>query len=135
MINLVIDDQGVELVELQIVGAVWLPIVRVYIDRPGGVTMEECATVSRRVSLELDAADIIETSYTLEVSSPGLDRPLISAADFNRRRGSKVRVCIKSQKKTKDGTIVSADGKLVLQTATGRAEIDFNDVERGLLEF
>ena len=123
------------MVELEVVGAVWRPIVRVYIDRPGGITMEECAMVSRQVSLELDAADIIETNYTLEVSSPGLDRPLISAADFSRRRGSKVRVCIKGRKKTKDGTIISADGKLVLQTATGRAEIDFNDVERGLLKF
>ena len=131
----IVEEQGVELVELQIVGATRRPIVRLYIDRPGGVTMDECATVSRRLSLELDAVDLIETSYTLEVSSPGLDRPLVSAADFNRRRGSEVRVRVKGRKKTMDGTILSADGNLVLQTATGRAEIDFNDVEKGLLKF
>lgn len=135
MVEPIVGDQGTELVELQLAGAARRPIVRVFIDRRGGVTMDECAAVSRRLSLELDAVELIETSYTLEVSSPGLDRPLISPADFNRRQGSEVRVRIKGQKKTMDGTIISADGNLILQTATGRAEIDFNDVEKGLLKF
>ena len=131
----IVDESGVELIELQVAGRLHRPTVRIFIDKPGGVTMDDCATASRRFALELDAVDMIQTSYTLEVSSPGLDRPLITPADFNRRRGRDVRVRIKNRKSTIDGTIVSADGHLVLDTPAGRQEIAFDDVEKGLLKF
>jgi len=94
---------GFELVELECDAHGGL--VRIYIERPGGtaaaagggagqggVTVEDCATVSRRVGALLDAHDPIRAPYTLEVSSPGLDRPLRTRAHFERFRGSRVRV-------------------------------------------
>ena len=86
---------GYELVELEYHAHHGGGLLRLYIDRPGetdGVTVEDCAAVSRRVSEQLDAADLIRTEYTLEVSSPGLDRPLRTRAHFERFIGSRVHV-------------------------------------------
>jgi ribosome maturation factor RimP len=86
---------GYELVELEFHAHHAGGLLRLYIDRPGeadGVTVEDCAAVSRRVSEQLDAADLIRTEYTLEVSSPGLDRPLRTRAHFERFTGSRVHV-------------------------------------------
>jgi len=135
LVTPIINDRGLELVEMQVAGGFRRPIVRVFIDREDRVTIDDCTAVSRRFALELDQAEVIETSYTLEVSSPGLDRPLVRPADFNRRRGCAVRVCLKDVKKPVTGTIVSADGELVLQTDTGHTKIAFDRVEKGLLEF
>jgi len=130
-----LDDCGLELIEMRVSGRIQQPIIRAFIDRVGGVTVDDCSAVSRRLALELDNADVIRTSYTLEVSSPGLDRPLVTLGDFNRRRGCEVRVGLKGVKKQVVGTIVSADRKLVLQTPTGQTEIAFDKVEKGLLKF
>ena len=86
---------GYELVELEFHAHHGGGLLRLYIDRPGetdGVTVEDCAAVSRRVSEQLAAADLIRTEYTLEVSSPGLDRPLRTRAHFERFTGSRVHV-------------------------------------------
>ncbi len=67
-------------------------LLRLYIDREGGVSVEDCQRVSRQVSGLLDVEDPIPGPYTLEVSSPGLDRPLFRAADFQRFAGREVRI-------------------------------------------
>jgi ribosome maturation factor RimP len=80
---------GVELVEVELRGGGKARTLRITIDKPEGVTHEDCANVSREVSAILDVEDVVPgASYTLEVSSPGLDRPLVKAADFQRRIGS-----------------------------------------------
>ena len=67
-------------------------LLRVYIDRPAGVTADDCEAVSRQVSALLDVEDPIATEYTLEVSSPGLDRPLFTAAHYLQAKGALVKV-------------------------------------------
>ena len=67
-------------------------VLRLYIDKEGGVTLDDCAQVSRLVSAQLDAEDMIVESYTLEVFSPGLDRPLTKKSDFTRFAGHNVRL-------------------------------------------
>ncbi len=71
-------------------GSNW--ILRVVIDRDGGVNVEHCAKVSRQLSALLDVEDFIEAAYTLEVSSPGLDKELLVAADFKKYAGQHVRI-------------------------------------------
>ena len=71
-------------------------VVRLFIDKEGGVTLDDCAHVSRQVSARLDADDPIEGRYTLEVSSPGLDRPLSRDRDFERFSGHRVKVTTES---------------------------------------
>src|SRR5262245_37819367 len=68
------------------------PILRISIDKPGGVTLDDCAAVSQRVGLVLDVEDVIPHQYTLEVASPGLDRGLYKEADYERFAGLPARV-------------------------------------------
>ncbi len=83
---------GFELVDLEYrtEGRDW--ILRLFIDREGGVTLDDCADVSREFGALLEVEDILHHAYRLEVSSPGLDRPLKKAADFERFRGHLVKV-------------------------------------------
>jgi ribosome maturation factor RimP len=85
-------SRGVELVDLILVRAGRRQLVRLIVDCVGGVGVDQCAEVSRRMSADLDMADILNGRYTLEVSSPGIDRPLKTAADFRRKVGKEVSV-------------------------------------------
>jgi ribosome maturation factor RimP len=83
---------GYEVVELEFHPQGRGGLLRVYIDREAGVTVDDCEIVSRQVSAVLDVEDPIPGAYTLEVSSPGLDRPLRKAADFARFAGQQARI-------------------------------------------
>jgi ribosome maturation factor RimP len=81
-------DNGVELVHAEVAGPDNKPIVRIFIDKPEGVTHQDCSAVSLHVGTILDVEDFIHSAYTLEVSSPGLDRGLYKPADYERFAGS-----------------------------------------------
>ncbi len=85
-------ENGVEFVHSEIAGSKRNMTVRIYIDKPGGVTIEECAIVSRAVEAVIDLEDFIPSAYVLEVSSPGLERPLFSIQDFDKFAGKKAKV-------------------------------------------
>lgn len=87
-----VEALGYEVVELEFHGAGRGGLLRVYIDKPGGVDLDDCEKVSQQLSGLLDVEDPIPGSYTLEVSSPGLDRPLRKASDFMRFAGSRARI-------------------------------------------
>lgn len=86
------EELGFELVDVEYVkeGSTWY--LRVYIDKPSGITVDDCEVVNRRVGDKLDELDYIEDSYIFEVSSPGLGRPLKKDKDFNRSLGEEVEV-------------------------------------------
>ncbi|MFL5246475.1 MAG: Imm1 family immunity protein [Myxococcales bacterium] len=84
--------EGLELVDVEFAGAGGHPTLRLYIDKVGGVSLDDCTHVSRALSAALDVEDPIQGSYELEVSSPGLDRPLRTAEHFQRFAGENVRV-------------------------------------------
>jgi ribosome maturation factor RimP len=88
----VLAREGTELVEVEWLreGGGW--VLRLYVDRPGGVGIDECQSASRLVETILDVEDFIEPAYSLEVSSPGVDRPLRKPGDFQRFAGRKARV-------------------------------------------
>ena len=86
----ILEFAGMELVHLEMKREPGGLLLRVYIDKEGGVTLEDCARVSRQLSVQLDVEDPIEGRYTLEVSSPGLDRPLHSDRDFERFAGRQI---------------------------------------------
>src|SRR5256884_5849482 len=84
---------GLEIVEVELRGGGKSRMLRIFIDKPGGVTHEDCANLSREVGTILDVEDVIPgASYLLEVSSPGLDRTLIRPADYERFTGSRVKL-------------------------------------------
>ena len=87
-----VDAQGFELVDVEYVkeGGNWY--LRAYIDKPGGIAVDDCEVISRALSERLDEEDFIEEAYILEVSSPGLGRPLKKEKDFARSIGQEVEV-------------------------------------------
>ena len=89
-------SEGMEIVEIEWKGGDNHRLLRIFIDKPGGVTHGDCETVSRQVSAILDVEDVINVHYTLEVSSPGLDRKLLKPADYQRFLGKKAKVKLRS---------------------------------------
>jgi len=110
-------DHGLELVHTEVAGPENKPIVRIFIDKPNGVTHEDCSAVSTHLGTILDVEDFIHASYTLEVSSPGLERGLYKRADFERFAGSqakmKTRQPIDGQRNFR-GRLLGVDGNDVL---------------------
>lgn len=109
---------GLEVVDVQLMGDIHRPLLRVLMDRiEGGITVEECARVNEALSRQLDLYDLFPTSYTLEVSSPGLDRPLRTDADFRRFAGQRAEIKtfapIEGQRKFR-GTLLGIIGDAVV---------------------
>lgn len=127
-----------ELFDIEFKGQGKNGVLRVFIDKEGGVTIDDCALVSRELGTLLDIHDMIPGSYTLEVSSPGLTRALRKPEDFLRFRGKKVKI-----KTTKDfekrkifiGRLIEFSGGLVtVETESGSFTIPYVDIEKANLE-
>ena len=88
----IVEEYGFELVDVEYVkeGSTWY--LRAYIDKPGGINIDDCEKVSRRLSDILDEKDYIDDAYIMEVSSPGLGRPLKKEKDFKRSLGEEVEI-------------------------------------------
>jgi ribosome maturation factor RimP len=87
-----VASEGMELVAVEVTGGFRRPVVRLVLDRPAGVTLADCELISRQASVILDTHDPFPAAYSLEVTSPGLDRKLYNEIDFNRFAGEMVKV-------------------------------------------
>lgn len=92
IIEPVINAEGMELYDIEFNRMRGKGLLRVFIEKEGGVTIDDCERISREIEAALDVEDPIPFSYVLEVSSPGLDRPLRKLEDFNKYSGNTVRV-------------------------------------------
>ena len=93
-----ITEQGYELVEVEVAGQSGVRILRIYIDKEGGgIVHQDCATVSQLLNPLLDADDFISSNYILEVSSPGIDRPVRKPEDFARFAGESITIITQSR--------------------------------------
>ena len=92
LVSPVLDEMGFELVDIEYLSQYGRWVLRIYADKEGGITLDECARVSREVGNLLDVKDIIPNEYVLEVSSPGLNRPLKKEKDFERAIGKNVKI-------------------------------------------
>ena len=130
-------DMGLELVEVQFQreGHGW--VLRLFIDREQGVSLDDCTAVSRAMGTWLDVEDLIEHAYHLEVSSPGLERPLKKIEDFQRFIGSKARVKLKEPRQGQRvfiGTLEQVGGEgVTLQADDGPVTILFDEIARARL--
>ena len=88
----ILDSMGLELVDIEFGKTGRDAVLRLFIDKVGGVMLDDCAAFSRELSLILDVEDVIACNYTLEVSSPGLDRPLKKQSDYDRFTGRLIKV-------------------------------------------
>jgi len=92
----VASREGLEIVEVEWKGAGNNRVLRVFLDKPGGVTLADCEKVSHELSVILDVEEVVGWRYTLEVSSPGLDRKLLTETDYQRFAGKKARVKLRN---------------------------------------
>ena len=130
----VIEDLGYELVLLEYNPSPKNAMLRLFIDSANGIGLEDCERVSKEVAGVLDVEDPIRSAYRLEVSSPGLDRPLAKPEHFTRFAGHQARVQLVAPlngRRRFVGTIVSANAEtLQLETADGPATIPMSEIER-----
>src|SRR2546425_2325260 len=131
-------DHGVELVHVELTGPEGHPTVRVFLDKPGGVTHEDCSDVSNHLGTVLDVEDFIHSAYTLEVSSPGLERGLYQLADYERFAGRtakiKTRTPLDGQRNFHGRIAGTADDSVILDDRTsGRVRIPFADIAKANL--
>ena len=132
-------DHGLELVHAELAGPDNKPIVRIFIDKPNGVTHQDCSEVSLYVGTVLDVEDFIHASYTLEVSSPGIERGLYKLGDYDRFAGSlaklRTRKPISGQRNFR-GRLLGIDGEDVLieDRTSGRVSVPFEVIAKANLE-
>jgi ribosome maturation factor RimP len=148
LVQPLLDDLGFELVDLEYKseGRGWM--LRFYLDKEGGITLDDCAQASREISSLLDVEDVIDTAYNLEVSSPGIERPLKKLAHFGRFTGELAKIKTLDaidpaqtgrNKKTFIGTLNGVDGQSVKMILQGKVaseiSIDLDQIEKAHLVF
>ncbi|HEX8175924.1 MAG TPA: ribosome maturation factor RimP [Pyrinomonadaceae bacterium] len=132
-------DNGLELVHAEVGGPDGKPLIRLYIDKPEGVTHEDCSLMSHHVGTVLEVEDFIHSAYTLEVSSPGLERGLYKRADYERFTGRDAKVktgrAINGQRNFR-GRIVGLKGDIVVfeDRTSGEVSIPIESISKANLE-
>lgn len=132
------DSEGLELAHVAFVHESHQYFLRVYIDKPGGVTMEDCTLISRQLGDLLDVSMSLEAAYRLEVSSPGINRPLFKKDDYSRFKGQRVKVRTVTEvmgKNSLTGILegISEHGCVMLAMDGNTVEIDFSSIKSARL--
>jgi ribosome maturation factor RimP len=140
LIQNVVEGQGYEFVDAEFKGAGKNSILRIFIDKPEGISHRDCELVSEQVGTVLDVEDLIPFSYTLEVSSPGLDRKLVKESDYTRFGGKlariQTRIPLRQQKVFRGRLHGLVEGKVQLELPNGGLlEIPLDVIEEARLEF
>jgi len=131
--------EGIELVEIEVKKQKTGHLLKIFIDKEGGVKLDDCENVSEQLSRILDVEDIFQWKYVLEVSSPGIDRPLKTQKDFKRCMEKLVNVSIKENEKISRvvGKVVDVtDSSVVLETEEKKEslEISFEKILKASIE-
>jgi ribosome maturation factor RimP len=134
----VVTSEGLTLVDVELKGGRVNPLLRVYIDKPEGVSHAHCQLVSEQLSAILDVEDPFPASYVLEVSSPGLDRKLVKPKDFEHFAGRRARLVLREaigQQKVVEGRLAGFEGGRVRMDLAegGMAEFELADISKARL--
>jgi ribosome maturation factor RimP len=133
-------SEGMEVVEVEVKGGGSQRLVRISIDKPEGVTHADCELISQQVGTILDVEDVVPGHYTLEVSSPGVERKLIKPQDYERFQGRKAKITLRDAVEGRrhwEGTLAGfEEGAVALETEPGRTvRFAFAQVEKANLKF
>ena len=136
--NPILSNEGMELVDIEYRREAKGWVLRLYIDREGGATLNDCTRVSQDVGRGLDVEDFISTPYTLEISSPGLNRPLKKEEDFIKYRNRLIKVKTFSPMENRrrfKGKLLGVSGNRVeIETEEGVFQIPLSNVAKANLE-
>jgi len=137
----VASSEGLEVVDLDLVGGARGRVLRIYLDKPAGVTHADCETVSQQVGVILDVEDVIPGGrYTLEVSSPGVERRLSRPQDFARFQGQKIKIALREPldgRRHWEGTLAAySEGVVTLEPSSGeRLTFGLDQIQKANLKF
>lgn len=138
-IEALLEEEGYELVLMEVMGHPGRHVLRVRIDKPGGVTLEDCEKVSYRLSAFLDVVDPFPSSYRLEVSSPGVDRPLVKLHDFQRFAGQRAQVTYLTEggrRRTVVGKLLGCEETLVrLEVGGEERRIPYASIQKAQVKY
>jgi len=135
----VATGEGLALIDVELKGGRSNPLLRVYIDKPGGVSHADCALVSEQISAILDVEDPFPGRYLLEVSSPGLDRKLAKPREFAYFTGRRARVVLRqpvAERKVLEGRLAGMEAgrvKLDLEDGGEIAEVELSNISKARL--
>ncbi|HZT68822.1 MAG TPA: ribosome maturation factor RimP [Terriglobia bacterium] len=134
----VVSGEGLTLIDVELKGGRSNPLLRIYIDKPGGVSHEDCALVSEQIGAILDVEDPFPGSYVLEVSSPGLDRTLVKPREFKYFTGRRARVALREpleEQKVFEGRLAGyEESRVKLALDDGRTvELDLSNISKARL--
>jgi ribosome maturation factor RimP len=133
----VADEQGLELFDIELSGKGKL-LLRVIIDKEGGVTLDDCERLSKNLGAVLDVEDPFSGPYTLEISSPGLDRPLKGIVDFEKNKGKLARIITKEKIENQNffiGRIITVESDLIKLLVNDREiDVPFEKISKARLE-
>jgi ribosome maturation factor RimP len=138
MAQRIVLSERLTLVDVELKGGGGSRLLRVYIDKPEGVSHADCELVSEQLSAMLDVEDLFPGSYTLEVSSPGLDRKLVKASDFEHFAGRKARVVVREpvdDQKVLEGRLAGFEaGRVRLDLGdAGLKELELSNIQKARL--
>lgn len=137
LIEPAVASMGYELVGVEYLTQGKNSVLRVYIDRESGVNLDDCAKVSHQISGLLDVEDVVKGHYNLEISSPGLDRPLFNEAHFTKYLGRRVKlllsVAVDGRRKFKGQLLEFSEGMVVLEVDGEQTSIPFAKIDRANL--
>ncbi len=144
LVDEIIANSETELVDLEIKGGKSNPVIRVFLDEPGGISIDRCVALSRELTDLIDMQDLVLRNYRLEVSSPGIDRPLKTKRDFERNIGRDVSITYtdrdnEQQHREAVGEITGVETRddqdyVILKTQkNGEARIDIGTVLKALI--
>src|ERR1700690_935898 len=135
----VAGSEGIEVVEVEFKGSGGNQLLRISIDKPAGVSHADCELISQQVGTLLDVENIVPGHYTLEVSSPGVERKLLKPHDFERFQGKKAKVTLRAPVENQrhwEGVLAGfADGVISLDAAGREIRFPFDQVEKANLKF
>jgi ribosome maturation factor RimP len=140
LIRPIIERNGMEIVDVTYRQEAGRWVLRVFIDQPGGVNLDDCASVSHQIEDVIEVEDVIPQRYFLEVSSPGLDRVLKKEADFQRFCGEKAKIktreALAGRRNYKGRILRCEQGVLELEDSEGeRFEFSLEEIEKARLEY
>ncbi|MEM6736767.1 MAG: ribosome maturation factor RimP [Bacteroidota bacterium] len=130
IVESILEEENLFLIEILIKGKIGNKKVLVFIDGDDGISIDQCSKVSRKLSAEIEAQDLIQGKYTLEVSSPGLDFPLILSRQYRKNVGRGLKVELMNGEKIEGKLIKVDEGKISLKTGVGEKFFLYNEIKQ-----
>ena len=132
-----IEKQNIDVVDLEIKGSPKNPVIRVFMHVVGGISINKCAAINRELNALIESENIIASSYRIDVSSPGLDRPLQNQRDFARNSGRQVQISYNGNDGVREITgkiIQSAPDYVIVEYDGTQKEILYSHIDNAIIQ-